>query len=41
MRQSKEEYIRHCRVCGKELPLGSVSNLCDACYLAQGMSGRI
>lgn len=41
MRQSKEEYIRHCRVCGKELPLGSVSNLCDACYLAQGMPGRI
>ncbi len=32
MRENKSQYIRRCRGCGKELPIGSVSNYCDACY---------
>lgn len=36
MRESKELYIRRCRVCGKELPIGSVFNYCNRCYFQQG-----
>ena len=32
MRQSKEDYIRRCRGCGKELPIGSVYNYCEHCF---------
>lgn len=32
MRASKETYIRRCRSCGKELPIGTVFNYCDRCY---------
>lgn len=32
MRENKSQYIRRCRTCGKELPIGSISNYCDACY---------
>ena len=34
MRQSKEPYIRRCRRCNRELPIGSISNYCDACFEA-------
>ena len=33
MRESKEDYIRRCRRCGRELPIGSLSNYCDDCFL--------
>ena len=39
MRESKEQYIRRCRVCGRELPIGTVFNICERCF-AVGMSGR-
>ena len=29
MRESKSQYIRHCRVCGRELPIGSIFNTCE------------
>ena len=32
MRAGKEQYIRRCSVCGKELPIGSLFNTCDRCY---------
>ena len=32
MRENKSQYIRRCRSCGKELPIGTVSNYCDSCY---------
>ena len=32
MRESKEDYIRRCRVCGKELPIGSMFNFCEDCF---------
>ena len=32
MREDKEQYIRRCKYCGKELPVGSLFNVCDACY---------
>ena len=32
MKQSKEGYIRRCRNCGKELPIGSISNYCEECF---------
>ena len=32
MREDKEMYIRRCRACGKELPIGTVYNFCDRCY---------
>ena len=32
MRESKELYIRRCRACGKELPIGTIFNYCDRCY---------
>ena len=32
MKVSKEQYIRRCRSCGKELPIGTVFNYCDRCH---------
>ena len=32
MAVSKEPYIRRCRSCGKELPIGTVFNLCERCH---------
>ena len=32
MRESKEDYIRRCRVCGKELPIGYIYNDCEHCF---------
>ena len=32
MRENKDQYIRHCRVCGKELPIGSQFNICEDCF---------
>ena len=32
MEENKSQYIRHCRICGKELPIGSVFNVCESCY---------
>ena len=31
MKVSKAQYIRRCRSCGKELPIGAVYNYCDRC----------
>ena len=31
MRENKDQYIRRCRVCGKELPIGSLFNCCERC----------
>ncbi len=33
MRASKAPYIRRCRQCNAELPIGSISNYCDACLV--------
>lgn len=30
--QKKKDYLRKCRVCGKELPVTSRFNICDKCY---------
>ena len=32
MRENKDQYIRRCRVCGKELPIGSQFNICEDCF---------
>ncbi len=32
MKENKSQYIRRCRSCGRELPIGSISNYCDDCY---------
>ena len=32
MKVSKDAYIRRCRSCGKELPIGAVFNYCDRCH---------
>ena len=32
MRESKDEYIRRCRVCGRELPIGSMFHYCEECF---------
>ena len=32
MKDSKDQYIRKCSSCGKELPIGSIFNYCDHCY---------
>ncbi len=32
MREDKGQYIRRCRVCGKELPIGSLFNVCARCW---------
>ncbi len=36
MRENKDQYIRRCRVCGRELPIGSQFNICEDCF-ARGM----
>ena len=30
--EGQDEYIRRCRSCGKELPIGAVYNYCDRCH---------
>ena len=32
MKENKSQYIRRCRVCGKELPIGSMFNYCEDCF---------
>lgn len=32
MRENKDQYIRRCRNCGKELPIGSLFNYCERCF---------
>ncbi len=32
MREGKEQYIRRCSSCGKELSIGAMFNCCDRCY---------
>ena len=32
MKDSKDQYIRKCSSCGKELPIGSIFQYCDHCY---------
>ena len=32
MKENKRQYIRKCRGCGKELPIGAMFNYCDKCY---------
>ena len=32
MKEDKGQYIRRCRFCGRELPIGSIFNTCEACY---------
>ncbi|MCR5292449.1 MAG: ATP-dependent helicase [Eubacterium sp.] len=38
MLENKEEYILHCRICGKELPIGSMFNYCEECYFGDSES---
>lgn len=33
MRQSKAPYIRHCKRCNRELPIGTVWNYCEECKM--------
>ena len=33
MKENKDQYIRRCRVCGRELPIGSRFNICEECYI--------
>ena len=33
MKENKDQYIRRCRVCGRELPIGSRFNICEECYV--------
>ena len=40
MREDKEMYIRRCRACGKELPIGTVYNFCDRCCAKRQFGGR-
>lgn len=35
MKEDKGQYIRRCRFCGRELPIGSIYNYCDECYYSQ------
>ena len=32
MKEDKQDYIRRCKGCGKELPIGTVFNYCERCY---------
>lgn len=36
MLQSKAPYIRRCRLCNRELPIGTVWNYCDRCRVEMG-----
>ncbi len=40
MRDNKEQYIRRCRICGKELPIGTVFNVCERCWARRGEGRR-
>ncbi|MBO7355708.1 MAG: hypothetical protein J6U50_03675, partial [Lachnospiraceae bacterium] len=35
MKEDKGQYIRRCKYCGKELPIGTIYNYCDECYYSQ------
>ncbi len=35
MLQDKDEYIRRCKVCGKELPIGSMFDYCEDCFFIE------
>ncbi len=30
--KKKRDYLRHCRICGRELPISCAYNLCDECH---------
>jgi len=32
MQQDKSSYIRKCKICGRELPLGAHFDICESCY---------
>ena len=32
MKENKEQYIRRCKFCGRELPIGSQFNVCEDCF---------
>ncbi len=32
MKENKDQYIRRCKSCGKELPIGSMFNYCEDCH---------
>ena len=32
MKENKDQYIRRCRVCGREMPIGSQFNICEECF---------
>lgn len=32
MKENKDQYIKRCKYCGAELPIGSMYNVCDNCY---------
>ena len=32
MKENKSQYIRRCRSCGKELPIGAMFNYCEDCF---------
>ena len=40
MASDKNEYIRKCSHCGRELPPGYLYNLCESCFLEKPFSGR-
>ena len=37
MKESKEPFIRRCRGCGRELPIGTVYNYCEDCFRLRGL----
>ena len=41
MREDKAQYIRRCRVCGKELPIGALFNVCEHCWAQRESFGRL
>ena len=40
MAADKNEYIRRCNQCGRELPPGYLYNLCEGCFLEKPFGGR-
>ena len=40
MRESKDQYIRRCRICGKELPIGSLYTTCESCWTGNDYGRR-
>ena len=41
MKESKAPYIKRCRRCGKELPIGSMFNICNRCYYQSGLGSPL